>query len=56
LIIFGLVAVQTICILQGAIQFQAFVTGIAQAKFQNVVGSVVLNVIPPINAFAPVIV
>ena len=31
LIIFGLVAVQTICILQGAIQFQELVTGIAQA-------------------------
>jgi len=56
LIIFGLVAVQTICILQGAIQFQAFVTGIAQAKLQKVVGSVVLNVQPPINAFVPVIV
>jgi hypothetical protein len=55
-IIFGFVAVQTICILQGAIQFQLLVTGIAQANFHNVVGSVVFNVQPHITAFAPVIV
>lgn len=49
--IFGLVAVPTMFILQGAIQSQLFVTGIAPTNQLKGVGSVVGNVTHPLNAF-----